>query len=95
MSALKSAINAANTSGGTITLPSRCRITLAAQDNATDGPTGLPVITGKVTINGNGATIARQAATASTPVPAFRLFNVAAGGSLTLNGLDAEQRLRR
>jgi hypothetical protein len=47
----------------------------------------LPVVTGKVTINGTGATIARQAATASTPVPAFRLLNVAAGGSLTLNGL--------
>ncbi len=87
VSALKSAITAANVSGGTITLPSGCSITLAAADNATDGPTGLPVITRNVTINGNGATIARQAATASTPVPAFRLFNVAAGGSLTLNGL--------
>ena len=64
-----------------------CRITVAAQDNATNGPTGLPVVTGKVTINGNGATIARQASTASTPVPAFRLLNVAAGGSLTLSGL--------
>jgi Ricin-type beta-trefoil lectin domain/Chlamydia polymorphic membrane protein (Chlamydia_PMP) repeat len=85
--ALKSAITAANISGGTITLPSGCTITLAAQDNATNGPTGLPVITGKVTINGNGATIARKAATPSAPVPAFRLFNVATGGSLTLNGL--------
>jgi hypothetical protein len=86
--ALKSAITAANISGGTITLPSGCSITLAAQDNATDGPTGLPVITGNVTINGNGATIARQVATPVTPVPAFRLFNVATGGSLTLNGLS-------
>ena len=38
-------------------------------------------------VNGNGATIARRAATSSTPVPAFRLFTVATGGSLTLNGL--------
>ena len=81
VSALKSAITAANVSGGTITLPTGCKITLTVPDNATSGPTGLPVITGKVTINGNSAMITRQAATA------FRLLNVAAGGTLTLNGL--------
>jgi hypothetical protein len=85
--ALKTAITAANISGGTITLPAGCKITLAVQDNATQGPTGLPVITGNVTINGNGAVIARQADTPSTPVPAFRLLNVATGGTLTLTGL--------
>lgn len=93
--ALKSAITVANSSGGTITLPSGCKITLAAQDNATDGPTGLPVITGKVVVNGNGATIARKAATLSAPVPAFPPVQRRRGRQPDAERPHAEQRLRR
>jgi hypothetical protein len=70
-----------SSTGGTVTLASGCVYKLTAQNNSTDGGTGLPVIKGNVTVQGNGATITRSA-TAS-----FRLFDVAAGGSLTLNGL--------
>ncbi len=55
--------------------------TLTAIDNATDGVNGLPVITSPITIHGgNCATITRD-----TSAPEFRLFRVAAGGSLTLS----------
>jgi len=58
--------------------------TLLSADNATDGPNGLPVITSPITINGGagGSTITRDAS-----APDFRLFRVAAGGSLTLSDL--------
>ena len=83
---LIAAISTANVTpgGGTVTLASACVYTLTQADNATDGGTGLPVITGNVTIQGNGATIARSALTG---VPAFRLLDVASTGSLTLNTL--------
>jgi hypothetical protein len=45
------------------------------------GADGLPDITGNITIMGQGSTITRSAD------ERFRLFHVAAGGSLTLNGL--------
>ena len=85
-SSLISSITTANTStrGATVTLPRGCTYTLTAANNATDGGTGLPVITGKVTITGNGATIARSAAAGT---PAFRIFDVASSGSLTLNAV--------
>ena len=85
-SSLISAITTANkaSGGATVTLPSGCTFTLTAANNATDGGTGLPVITGKVTIAGNNATIARSAATTT---PAFRLFDVASSGRLTLSAV--------
>ena len=51
---LISAITTANgTPGGsTLVLPTGCVYTLASANNATDGGTGLPVITGNVTIQG-------------------------------------------
>jgi Fibronectin type III domain len=84
---LVSAIAAANATvgGGTVTLPSGCTFTLATVNNETDGSNGLPDITNKVTINGNGATIAR-----GSGAPDFRFFLVdeaAPGGDLTLNSL--------
>lgn len=86
--ALVSAISAANgtSGGGTVALTSGCTYTLTASNNTGngDGPTGLPVITGNVTIQGNGATIARSSASGT---PAFRLLDVAAGGSLTLSAV--------
>lgn len=81
---LVSAITAANRTGGTVTLTSGCAYTLTAANNATDGGTGLPVITGKVTVHGSATTIQRSTVTGTA---AFRLFDVAQGGSLTLSGL--------
>ena len=52
VSSLVSAISAANggQGGGTVTLTSGCTYTLTAANTSTDGGTGLPVITGKVTV---------------------------------------------
>src|SRR4051812_21699431 len=81
-------INAANAAGGsnTITLSSGTTFKLSAVDNGTDGPSGLPVIAvgDELTILGNGDTIERSSGGGT---PGFRLFDVAAGGSLSLNGL--------
>ena len=81
-------INASNAAGGsnTITLTPGAAFQLSAVDNATDGPTGLPVIAAgnDLAIVGNGATVARSAAKGTL---AFRLFDVAAGASLALSDL--------
>ena len=83
--ALISAISLANVTNGTVTLTSGCTYTLTAINNTTDsGGVGLPVITGKVTIQGSGATIARSSASGT---PTFRIFDVASAGSLTLNSV--------
>lgn len=50
-------------------------------DHVANGDNGLPTITSAITIVGNGATIRRDGAVAST----FRLFHVVAGGDLTLD----------
>jgi hypothetical protein len=83
---LISAITTANGTpgGGTLTLTTGCVYTLESANNTTEGGTGLPVITGSVTIQGAGSTITRSSATGVT---AFRVFDVASGGSLTLNSL--------
>ncbi|HEX6449155.1 MAG TPA: hypothetical protein VF060_06820 [Trebonia sp.] len=78
---LISAISAANRAGGTVTLATHCTYRLTTRNNATDGGTGLPVITKNVTVRGSGTTITRSGSAA------FRLFDVAAGGSLSLSGL--------
>ncbi len=80
ITALKTAINNANTNGGRITLASRCTYTLTAADNPDDG---LPEITGNVTISGRDTTIRR----ASNATADFRILHVVSGGSLTLNSL--------
>jgi hypothetical protein len=90
--ALINAITQANTAGGpnTIELSSGCVYTLAAANNAGYGmdvdhnevagtENGLPRITTTMTINGNNATILRDAA-----APDFRFFEVAGGVSFTL-----------
>jgi hypothetical protein len=81
-------INVANLKGGsnTISLQAGQFFPLTAVDNTADGATGLPVIAGNdnLTIVGNGATIARLA------TPAFRLFDVAAGASLTLQQMTLQ-----
>jgi hypothetical protein len=87
-------VNAANTAGGsnTITLVAGTTFTLTAVDNTTDGATGLPVIAAKdtLTIVGKGDTIERSTAKGT---PAFRLFDVASGASLTLGSLTVQNGL--
>jgi hypothetical protein len=83
-------INAANKAGGsnTITLAANTSFVLTAVDNTTDGATGLPATTkGNLTIAGNGDTIERSTASGTR---AFRLFDVASGGSVTLSNLTLQ-----
>src|SRR5262249_53969570 len=87
---LIAAINTANANGeaNTITLEAGT-YTLMAVDNTTDGPNGLPSVTGIGTIKGAGAdtTILEREANP----PAFRLGHVAATGHLTLDGLTVRR----
>ena len=92
-------LNASNKAGGsntiTLTAPTTSPYVLTAVDNATDGPTGLPVISGggntvaadNLTIVGDGDTIERSTASGT---PAFRLFDVASGASLSLGSLTVQ-----
>jgi hypothetical protein len=84
-------VNAANAAGGsnTITLAASTTFTLTAVNNTTDGATGLPVIAANdnLTIAGNGDTLQRSTASGT---PAFRLLDVAARGSLTLQNLTLQ-----
>jgi hypothetical protein len=88
---LMAGINAANTAGGSniIRLVAGNTFTLTAVDNTTDGATGLPVIAANdtLTIVGNGDTIQRSTASGT---PAFRLFDVASGASLTLKNMTVQ-----
>ena len=67
---------------GTISLAKGCTYTLDGIDNTTDGPSGLPVVRGSVTILGSGATLAR-----APSAPPFRFFTVDAAGALNLQRL--------
>jgi hypothetical protein len=84
-------ISASNQQGGTntIALVAGNAFLLTAVDNTTDGATGLPVIAvhDNLTIVGNGDTIGRSTAAGT---PAFRLLDVAAGASLTLQDLTLQ-----
>ena len=73
---------ASGSGADTIVLPASANLTLSALDNTTLGPTGLPVITSRITIEGNGATIARQVKALS-----FSLMVVKESGDLTLHHL--------
>lgn len=91
---LIAAIDAANRAD---CFPGADTITLAANGNyggiltahnTTAGANALPVITSPITINGNGSQIWRYvefSGASAPPAPAFRLFYVAGGSSLTLN----------
>src|SRR5690349_7896100 len=90
-SSLISAIATANATStdDTINLKARCTYTLVSVDNSTLGATGLPVIAdaataGKLTINGNGATIERSKGKRTPP---FRIFAVDTGGDLTIDNV--------
>src|SRR5262249_15572702 len=88
-------IKAANKGGGanTITLAANTTFDLTAVNNTTNGANGLPVISiknGNLTIIGNGDTIERSTAAGT---PAFRLFDVARGSSLTLENVTLQNGL--
>jgi hypothetical protein len=89
---LRDAVTAANTGaavagcaagneGAVIELPPGVAIAFPEPDN---GSNGLPVIERPITIRGHGATIARDPGLACPVAPEFRLFEVVAGGILTL-----------
>jgi chitodextrinase len=83
VSSLVSSIKSA-ASGATIILARKCTYTLTAKNNVTDGGTGLPVITKKLTITGNLATIKRST---TVGTPAFRIFDVSSAGHLTISAM--------
>ena len=64
----------------TIVLPTKSAQSLAAVDNTTHGPTGLPVISSTITIRGRNSTIRRE-----SDAPEFRILAVASSGDLTLH----------
>ena len=82
-SSLISAISIANTTPAddSLSLASGCVYSFAAANNTTDDGNALPVITGSVSIAGNGATITRSGSAA------FRLLDVASTGSLSLSDM--------
>jgi hypothetical protein len=74
----------------TIALAAGSTFTLTEVNNSTSGPTGLPTIaanSGNLTIAGNGDIIERSTAIG---IPGFRLFDIAAGASLTLENLTLQ-----
>ena len=86
-------ITAANTNGGantiTLTAATTAPYDLTAVNNTTVGATGLPVIAANdnLTIVGSGDTVERSTVSGTA---AFRLFDVATGGSLTLQSLTLQ-----
>ncbi|MFC4494571.1 hypothetical protein ACFPA8_10550 [Streptomyces ovatisporus] len=78
ITALKTAIDNANAGGGSIVLAPRCVYSLTQADNPGDG---LPEITGRVRISGDGTIIERSAAAS------FRIFHVRQSGSLDLKSI--------
>lgn len=81
-SQLRPDCTAGNLSGpDTISLPTGGLFELTAAHNAQFGPTGLPVITTAMTIEGHGATISRSMVSGT---PSFRILVVDPGVSLTL-----------
>ena len=82
---LLAAIDAANATPGPSTIDLQgCTYTLPAPAATADslGPDGLPVVTGALTINGQGATIVR-----SPSASVFRILHVAPGAVVDLSGL--------
>jgi hypothetical protein len=90
---LIAAIDASNLAGGantiTLTADRSSPYTLTAVQNTVGGANGLPVVfTGNnLTIVGDGDTIQRGTAAGT---PAFRLFDVAPGATLTLKSLTLQ-----
>jgi hypothetical protein len=86
-------INAANQAGGsnTILLTANTTFDLSAVNNTTNGANGLPVIAAKesLAITGQGGDVIQR----DPAAPAFRLFDVAGQGALTLANLTLQNGL--
>jgi hypothetical protein len=78
---------AAGSGADTIVLPAKANIRLKDVYDSTYGPTGLPLITSTITIQGNGARIRRQGESA------FRLLAVSKTGDLTLQDVNVSHGL--
>jgi hypothetical protein len=79
----------AGSGADTIVLPKNSIHTLTAAYDYSYGPTGLPLITSPITIQGNGAKIIRQQPSHDNPVvPEFRLIAVNSSGDLTLKQVN-------
>jgi CSLREA domain-containing protein len=78
---LVTAINSANTAGGsnTIQLDAGQTYDFTTADNNWYGPNDLPPIDSNITIQGNGATLQRDSACAQTTGEAMRFFYVSGG----------------
>jgi len=89
---LIAAINEANGNGNgeenTINLAAGTYI-VTAVNNTEDGANGLPSVTGNLAITGEGSGTTIIRGTASVLVP-FRIFHVAATGTLALDGLSIQ-----
>jgi len=92
VSALKAAINTANTNNedDTIELATNGTYTLTSVDNAgLYGANGLPIIatdaSHRLTIQGNGANIQRSPADGT---PQFRIFHIDIGADITISNLE-------
>ncbi|CAL9416547.1 hypothetical protein SUDANB105_01756 [Streptomyces sp. enrichment culture] len=81
ITALRNAITASNASDENITLAPFCTYTISTTVSPDNG---LPQVTGSYTINGYNTTVRRSAAAGT---PDFRVFDVEAGGDLTLNSI--------
>jgi hypothetical protein len=75
------------TNGDVLSLAQGCIYTLTDHDNSDPnlGDNGLPVISQRLTIEGNGATITRAQSASK-----FRIFEIASGGDLTLINLTVD-----
>jgi hypothetical protein len=73
---------AAGNGPDTIVLPEKAKVRLREVYDNTYGPTGLPLITSAITIDGNGGRIRRQGSPS-----AFRLLAVSNAGNLTLQNV--------
>ncbi len=83
---LISAIRAANRAGGgVLNLAGRCRYTLRTRNNTSHGGNGLPVLTGRITINGRRGTILARSTAAGTPE--FRIIEVGERGNVAITHL--------
>ena len=90
---LNAAIGAANADGsvgscppgsGADTLVLTGDVPLSVVDNTLDGANGLPSVTSKISIEGNGYSVYRD--TGASP-PQFRIFHISPSGDLTLENL--------
>ncbi|MFF4430630.1 hypothetical protein ACFYZ4_15845 [Streptomyces sp. NPDC001513] len=83
VAALITAVEQANTNGGTINLAKDCAYRFDIDYGSSSG-NALPAITGNVAIVGHNSTLIRSVSGGS---PLFRLLSVDEGGTLTLKGI--------